>query len=52
MAEDLLREADMVLAIGPREHAATGTALAEQIGQQLIHLDWDAAHRTRPARPA
>src|SRR5439155_1043879 len=28
-------------AIGPREHAATGTRSPEQLGQQLIHLDWD-----------
>ena len=66
VAEDLLREADVVLAIGPREHAATGTRSPEQIGQQLIHLDWDAAQqddgpparlklagprRRRPVRP-
>jgi acetolactate synthase I/II/III large subunit len=45
VAEELMREADVVLAIGPREHAATGTRSAEQLGQQLIHLDWDAAQQ-------
>ena len=45
VAEELLREADVVLAIGPREHAATGTRSPEQIGQQLIHLDWDGAQQ-------
>jgi acetolactate synthase-1/2/3 large subunit len=45
VAEELMREADVVLAIGPREHAATGTRSAEQIGQQLIHLDWDTAQQ-------
>jgi acetolactate synthase-1/2/3 large subunit len=43
VAEDLLKDADVVLAIGPREHAATGTRSPEQLGQQLIHLDWDTA---------
>jgi len=54
VAEDLLREADVVLAIGPREHAATGTRSPEQIGQQLIHLDWDDAQQDsgQPARLA
>jgi thiamine pyrophosphate-dependent acetolactate synthase large subunit-like protein len=52
IAEDLLREADVVLAIGPREHAATGKRSPEQIGQQLIHLDWDTAQQDggEPAR--
>lgn len=52
VAEDLLREADVVLAIGPREHAATGTRSPEQLGQQLIHLDWDDAQQAdgQPAR--
>ena len=52
VAEDLMREADVVLAIGPREHAATGTRSPEQIGQTLIHLDWDAASQDdgAPAR--
>ncbi|HZO32856.1 MAG TPA: thiamine pyrophosphate-binding protein [Chloroflexota bacterium] len=52
VAEDLLREADIVLAIGLREHAATGARSAEQIGQQLIHLDWDTAQQGdgEPAR--
>src|SRR5688572_9538432 len=52
VGEDLMREADVVLAIGPREHAATGTRPAEQIGQQLIHLDWDTSQQDEslPAR--
>jgi acetolactate synthase-1/2/3 large subunit len=52
IAEDLLRDADVVLAIGPREHAATGTRSPEQIGQQLIHLDWDAAQQNDGQAPA
>jgi acetolactate synthase-1/2/3 large subunit len=50
LSEKLLQEADVVLAIGPREHAATGTRSPEQIGQQLIHLDWEAADESAPAR--
>jgi acetolactate synthase-1/2/3 large subunit len=52
IGEDLMREADVVLAIGPREQAATGARSPEQIGQQLIHLDWDAASQDNgaPAR--
>ena len=52
VSEELLREADVVLAIGPREHAATGTRPPEQLGQQLIHLDWDSAGQGngQPAR--
>ncbi|MFN8636971.1 MAG: thiamine pyrophosphate-binding protein [Chloroflexota bacterium] len=45
VSEELMREADVILAIGPREHAATGTRSPEQIGQTLIHLDWDAAQQ-------
>ena len=40
-SEQLLRDADVVLAIGPRENAATGTRSPEQLASQLIHLDWD-----------
>jgi acetolactate synthase-1/2/3 large subunit len=52
VAEDLLRDADVVLCIGTREHAATGTRSPEQLGQQLIHLDWDTAQQGQgqPAR--
>jgi acetolactate synthase-1/2/3 large subunit len=52
IAEDLMREADVVLAIGPREHAASGTRTPKQLGQQLIHLDWDTAQQEdgEPAR--
>jgi acetolactate synthase-1/2/3 large subunit len=50
VAEDLMKDADVVLAIGPREHAATGTRSPEQAGQTLIHLDWDMADDGAPAR--
>lgn len=43
--EELLRSADVVLAIGPREGAAIGTRSAEQLADRLIHLDWDAEHQ-------
>jgi thiamine pyrophosphate-dependent acetolactate synthase large subunit-like protein len=50
--EDLLRSADVVLAIGPRAGAATGTRDGEQLARQLIHLDWDSAEQGvgEPAR--
>ncbi|MCC6174593.1 MAG: thiamine pyrophosphate-binding protein [Chloroflexi bacterium] len=50
--EALLTEADVVLAIGPRENAATGTRSPEQLAQQVIHLDWDEAEQAHgePAR--
>lgn len=50
ISEDLMKQADVVLAIGPREHAATGTRSAEVIGQQLIHLDWEPDESGAPAR--
>jgi acetolactate synthase-1/2/3 large subunit len=51
VAEQLLKDADLVLAIGPREHAAVGTRSPVQLGQQLISLDWDApAPDAPPAR--
>lgn len=50
--EELLRSADVVLAIGPRGLAATGTRPPEQLARQLIHLDWDDAEQVQgePAR--
>ncbi|MBA2451018.1 MAG: thiamine pyrophosphate-binding protein, partial [Chloroflexi bacterium] len=50
--EDLLRSADVVLAIGPRSGPATGAREPEQLGQQLLHLDWDCAEQDgdEPAR--
>ncbi|MFN8523255.1 MAG: thiamine pyrophosphate-binding protein [Chloroflexota bacterium] len=41
LGDDLLREADVVLAIGPREGPATGGRSADQLASQLIHVDWD-----------
>ena len=51
-AEAMLKAADVVLAIGPRENAATGTRSAEQLASQLIHLDWDDDEQVKgePAR--
>ena len=50
--EDLLRSADVVLAIGPRAGVATGARTAEQLAVQLIHLDWDGLEQDggEPAR--
>jgi thiamine pyrophosphate-dependent acetolactate synthase large subunit-like protein len=52
LGEELLRSADVVLAVGPRDAAAVGTREPEQLAQQLIHLDWDDAQQgaDQPAR--
>ena len=50
--EDLLRSADVVLAIGTRTGLATGTRTPEQLAGQLVHLDWDGLDQddVEPAR--
>jgi acetolactate synthase-1/2/3 large subunit len=51
--EKLLEDADVVLAIGPREGVATGRRSPEQLASQLIHLDWDDDEQQgQPARLA
>jgi thiamine pyrophosphate-dependent acetolactate synthase large subunit-like protein len=50
--EELLTDADAVLAIGERAGMATGQRSSAQLGQQLIHVDWDGREQgpTVPAR--